>query len=130
MPKDQDLFSEEQTMVTMSFGEHIEELRVRLILGLIGLFVGVVIVFIPPLDIGWRVMKKMEEPAKVALAAFYRDEYDKKAKKADEDKAISKPVQAVFEAGDLVSELKKVAPKLELPDIETLKGKSDRKSVV
>ena len=33
MPKDQDLFSEEQSMVTMSFGEHIEELRVRLILG-------------------------------------------------------------------------------------------------
>ena len=124
MPKDQDLFSEEQSMVTMSFGEHIEELRVRLILGLIGLFVGVVVVFIPPLDIGWRVMKKMEEPAKVALDEFYRAEYDKKAKKADEEKAISKPVQAVVEAGEFVSELKKVAPKLELPDIETLKGKS------
>ena len=97
MPKDQDLFAEEQSMVTMSFGEHIEELRVRLILGLIGLFVGVVIVFIPPLDIGWRVMKKMEEPAKVALGDFYRAEYDKKAKKAEEDKAVSKPVQAVVE---------------------------------
>ena len=36
----------------MSFGEHIEELRVRLILGLLGLVVGVVVVFIPPLDIG------------------------------------------------------------------------------
>ena len=67
-------------MVTMSFGEHIEELRVRLILALIGLFVGVIVVFIPPLDIGWRVMKKMEEPAKQALDAFYREEYDKKAK--------------------------------------------------
>ena len=64
----------------MSFGEHIEELRVRLILALIGLFVGVVVVFIPPLDIGWRVMKKMEEPAKTALDVFYREEYDKKAK--------------------------------------------------
>ena len=52
MPNDQDLFSEEQSMVTMSFGEHIEELRVRLILALIGLFVGVLVVFIPPLDIG------------------------------------------------------------------------------
>ena len=72
MPKDQDLFAEEQSMVTMSFGEHIEELRVRLILALIGLFVGVLIVFVPPLDIGWRVMKKMEEPAKVALDEFYK----------------------------------------------------------
>ena len=52
MPNDQDLFAEEQSMVTMSFGEHIEELRVRLILALLGLFVGVIIVFLPPLDIG------------------------------------------------------------------------------
>ena len=52
MPNDQDLFAEEQSMATMSFGEHIEELRVRLILALIGLFVGVLVVFIPPLDIG------------------------------------------------------------------------------
>ena len=89
MPNDQDLFAEEQSMVTMSFGEHIEELRVRLILALIGLFVGVLIVFVPPLDIGWRVMKKMEEPAKVALDEFYRLEYQKKTEKAEQEKAIS-----------------------------------------
>ena len=124
MPKDQDLFSEEQTMVTMSFGEHIEELRVRLILALIGLFVGVVIVFVPPLDLGWRVMKKMEEPAKVALAEFYRDEYDRKAKKAEEDKEVSKPLQAVVEAGEFFSELKKLAPKLDLPEPDTLRDKT------
>ena len=81
MPNDQDLFSEEQSMVTMSFGEHIEELRVRLILALIGLFVGVVVVFIPPLDIGYRVMKKMEEPAKQALDAFYRGNMKKKPRR-------------------------------------------------
>ena len=80
MPTDRDLFAEEQQMVTMSFGEHIEELRVRLILALIGLFVGVIVTFIPPLDLGWRVMKSMEEPAKTALERFYRNEYDKKAK--------------------------------------------------
>ena len=51
MPTDQDLFAEEQSMVTMSFGDHIEELRVRLILALLGLFVGVIVVFLPPLDI-------------------------------------------------------------------------------
>ena len=69
-------------MVTMSFGDHIEELRVRLILALLGLFVGVVVVFLPPLDIAWRVMKSMEGPAKVALDEFYRAEYEKKAKQA------------------------------------------------
>ena len=52
MPTDRDLFAEEQSMVTMSFGEHIEELRVRLILGLLGLMVGVIVAFIPPLDLG------------------------------------------------------------------------------
>ena len=113
MPKDQDLFSEEQTMVTMSFGEHIEELRVRLILALIGLFVGVLVVFIPPLDIGYRVMKKMEEPAKQALDAFYREEYDKKSKQAELEKEKSPELQAVIDAGAFISELKKIAPQLE-----------------
>ena len=122
MPKDDDLFSEEQSMKTMSFGEHIEELRVRLILALIGLFVGMLVVFIPPLDIGWRVMKKMEEPAKVALAAFYRLEYQKKTDKAEQEKAISKRVQAVVDADAFVAELRKIAPKLELPPAEALKG--------
>ena len=122
MPNDQDLFSEEQSMVTMSFGEHIEELRVRLILALIGLFVGVIVVFIPPLDIGWRVMKKMEEPAKHALDVFYREEYDKKAKKAELEKEKSPELQAVVDAGTFVTELKKIAPKLELPESRNTGG--------
>ncbi len=109
-------------MVTMSFGEHIEELRVRLILALIGLFVGVVVVFIPPLDIGYRVMKKMEEPAKNALDAFYREEYDKKAKKAEIEKETSPELHAVVDAGTFVTELKRIAPKLNLPEGETLQG--------
>ena len=78
MPSERDLFAEEQTMVTMSFGEHIEELRVRLILALTGLFVGVLIVFIPPLDLGRRVMKNMEEPAKAALEHFYSNRIQEK----------------------------------------------------
>ncbi len=122
MPNDHDLFAEEQSMVTMSFGEHIEELRVRLILALIGLFVGVIIVFVPPLDIGWRVMKQMEKPAKDALDAFYSAEYKKKAELAQEKKSISPRVQAVVDADVFVTELRKIAPKLELPDAETLKG--------
>ncbi len=83
MPTDQDLFTEEQSMVTMSFGDHIEELRVRLILALLGLLVGVVLVFLPPMYIAARVMRSMEAPAKAALDAFYKQEYDKKAKDAE-----------------------------------------------
>ena len=122
MPNDQDLFSEEQSMATMSFGEHIEELRVRLILALIGLFVGVLVVFIPPLDIGYRVMKKMEEPAKQALDVFYREEYAKKAKQAELEKEKSPELQAVVDAGTFVAELKRIAPKLELPESGALVG--------
>ncbi len=122
MPKDQDLFAEEQTMATMSFGEHIEELRVRLILALIGLFVGVIVVFIPPLDIGYRVMKKMEEPAKQALDVFYREEYAKKSRAAELEKEKSPELQAVVDAGTFVTELKRIAPKLDLPEGQTLQG--------
>ncbi len=111
-------------MVTMSFGEHIEELRVRLILALIGLFVGVLIVFVPPLDIGWRVMKKMEEPAKVALDEFYKAEYQKKRDKAETEKAVSPHLQAVVEADAFVAELQRIAPALALPHAESLKGQS------
>ena len=60
MPTDRDLFDEEQTMVAMSFGDHIEELRARLILGLAGLMVGVLITFVPPLNLGKRVMVKIK----------------------------------------------------------------------
>ncbi len=111
-------------MVTMSFGEHIEELRVRLILALIGLFVGVLIVFVPPLDIGWRVMKKMEEPAKVALDEFYKAEYQKKRDKAENEKAVSPHLQAVVEADAFVAELQRIAPALALPQAASLKGQS------
>ena len=65
MPTDRDLFTEEQHMATMSFGEHIEELHVRLILALVGLLVGVIVAFIPYLDLGWRVMKTMEAPPRL-----------------------------------------------------------------
>src|SRR5271166_786310 len=86
MPSERDLFAEEQTMATMSFGEHIEELRVRLILALAGLCVGVVVAFIPYLDLGWRVMTNMEAPAAEAL--------------------------------------KDIAPKIEIPPVDQLKGKT------
>jgi sec-independent protein translocase protein TatC len=124
MPNDQDLFIEEKTMVTMSFGDHIEELRVRLILALLGLFFGLVVVFIPPLDIAWWVMKSMERPAKLALDDFYRAEYEKKAKQAQADESVTPLLQATVEAGTFIDELKKIAPKLELPQSEAVKGQT------
>jgi sec-independent protein translocase protein TatC len=123
MPTDQDLFSEEQSMVTMSFGEHIEELRVRLILGLLGLVAGVIIVFLPPLDLAWHVMKSMEAPAKAALDAFYRQEYEKKRKAAEEEGARTPLVQARIPADKLAEGLKGLYPQLPLPDAPSLQGR-------
>ncbi len=124
MPSERDLFTEEQQMVTMSFGEHIEELRVRLILALIGLFVGVLVAFIPPLNLGKFVMESMEAPAANALEKFYRNEYDKKAKEAEAAKAISPTLQAEIPADLFFKAMKDYVPKLELPPAEELKGKT------
>ena len=107
MPTEKDLFSEEQTMVAMSFGDHIEELRVRLILGLLGLMVGVVITFIPPLDLGKRVMTKMEEPAKVALEGVLRRAAP--SVRADEAKK-ARQLTPTVEAIDPRRELRRRAP--------------------
>ena len=85
---------------------------------------GVIVVFIPPLDIGWRVMKKMEEPAKVELDKFYRDEYAKKAKQAEKAQSISPTVQALVDAEAFFGELSKYAPELKLPQGEALRGKT------
>jgi sec-independent protein translocase protein TatC len=124
MPTEQDLFAEEQTMATMSFGEHIEELRVRLILALLGLFVGVIVVFVPPLDIGWRVMKSMEGPAKVALDEFYRAEYQKKWMQADAAKTVTPTLLASIPAAEFTTELAKLFPDLRLREATTLSGQS------
>jgi sec-independent protein translocase protein TatC len=126
MPSDRDLFSEEQSMVTMSFGDHIEELRARLILGLLGLMVGVVLTFIPPLDLGKRVMTRMQAPAQVALDEFYTDRANTRSAEARTKKALTPQVAAVIPAEDFVGELRKLAPGLDLPTVEALKGKDVR----
>ncbi len=120
MPSDRDLFVEEQSMVTMSFGEHLEELRVRLILALAGLMIGVLIVFIPPLDLGKRVMERMEAPAKNALTDFYASEYAKKREAAEAQKAISPEVRAQIPASAFVAALRDLVPDLKLPAAEAL----------
>src|SRR4051812_3511592 len=39
MPADRDLFTEESSMVSMSFGEHLDDLRKHLIRAVLGLFI-------------------------------------------------------------------------------------------
>ncbi len=111
-------------MVTMSFGEHLEELRVRLILALAGLMVGVLIVFVPPLDIGKRVMEKMESPAKRALTDFYASEYAKKRSAAEAEKAVSPELRAQVPAASFIDALRDLAPDLKLPAAEALQGRT------
>ncbi len=124
MPIDRDLFDEEKTMVAMSFGDHIEELRVRLILGLAGLMVGVLITFVPPLNLGKRVMVKMQQPAQGALQAFYDERARVRTEEAEKTGAISPTVQAIIPADTFVAQLRQIAPRLDLPNAEELKGKS------
>jgi sec-independent protein translocase protein TatC len=124
MPTDQDLFAEEQSMATMSFGEHIEELRVRLILGLLGLVVGVIVVFIPPLDIAMRVMKTMEAPAKEALDGFYKQQYDEKVKLAETAGAQTIPLQATIAADEFARMVRGIFPQLPEPAAEAVKDRA------
>lgn len=64
MSREKDLFDD----TTMSFGEHLEELRKRLILALLGLTIGVII----SLFFSNHLMKTMEIPVKNALARYYK----------------------------------------------------------
>src|SRR5271156_839253 len=98
MPTDKDLFAEEQSMVSMSFGDHIEELRSRLILALLGLMVGFVLTFIPPLDLGKRVMTRMQGPAQAALNDFYTDRAQTRAAEAKQKASLPPKVEAVIPA--------------------------------
>ena len=122
MPSDKDLFSEEQEMSAMSFGDHIEELRARLILALHGLMVGVVFTFIPYVDLGKRVIKKMQEPATNSLKAFYAEQAKIRSAEAQKIKQITPPMIAEIPAETFAEELTKLFPKLELPPSSTLKG--------
>ena len=131
-PHEDDLFAEEKTMRSMSFGDHIEELRVHLILGLIGLFVGVLIAFIPrvevgrfafpPMNLGEWVMKKMQEPAKEALGKFYAASARTRAKEADARKELTDPLQFDIEAKSFADAIERLYPQLNAPTASALEG--------
>ncbi|WP_406696956.1 twin-arginine translocase subunit TatC [Singulisphaera sp. Ch08] len=83
MPTEQDLFAEERSMVAMSLGDHIEELRRHLILALLGLVAGIVVTVIPPLNLGRQVVRQMQEPAQRTLSTFYAEQALQKAAAAE-----------------------------------------------
>ena len=123
MGTEKDLFTEEQTMVAMSFGDHIEELRTRLILALAGLMFGVMLTFIPPLNLGAWVMQRLQDPAKIALKKFYDQRYKEKAQIALLAKKETPVIHARIPAKEFVGQLHRIAPKLDLPSEDELEGK-------
>lgn len=108
----------------MSFGDHIEELRLRLILALYGLVIGVVITLLPGINLGKRIMTKMEEPAQQALTDFYNDQAERRAEVADAGGVVSETAQAIIPADAFLTELGKIAPGLQLPDAQSVKDKT------
>jgi sec-independent protein translocase protein TatC len=65
----------------------------------------------------------MEQPAQVALDSFYTEQAKTRSEEAKAKQAVTIPVQAIIPAESFVAELRKLAPKLELPDAAALKDK-------
>ncbi len=131
MANDKDLFAEEQSMVSMSFGDHIEDLRYRLILALVGLFVGLIATFVPiPLlgeSVGMYVFDTMERPARGTLNKFYEDQAATQSKKAELEKKLNPPVINHISAKEFIEQVAKLAPNLApmlpKPEDEAIIGK-------
>ena len=116
MPNDKDLFAEERSMVSMSFGDHIEDLRYRLILALAGLFLGLIATFVPlPVlgeSIGMYVFDTMEMPARQTLETFYNEQAITQSEKARKSEKLNPPVVNYISAREFVTEIAKIAPQL------------------
>lgn len=123
-PTDDDLFAEEQAMPAMSFGEHIEDLRKHLILALAGLVVGVLVTLVPPLSLGARVLRELQDPAQKVLDKFYDDRLDKRAKEAEARHEMALPARYDVSLADLVRAIKELAPGLNLPDPKSLEKRT------
>jgi sec-independent protein translocase protein TatC len=117
MPTNRDLFVEERSMVTMSFGDHIEELRRRLILALIGLFVGVVVALIPPLNLGRQVVGQMQGPAQRILGDFNARQAHERAAAAD---GSYSPISTRIPVEAFARAVRKVFPELPAPPADAL----------
>ena len=132
-PTENDLFAEESTMRSMSFGDHLEELRIHLILAILGLFVGVLIAFIPPIgygkwslppmNIGQWVMHKMQDPAQAALEKFYAERTVERAKIADDKKVVTPRMDFEVDGESFAKAVRTLFPELKAPAATALKTK-------
>lgn len=122
-PSDDDLFHEEEEMATMSFGDHLEELRIRLVLALMGLAVGVVLALVPPTNLGRNVLRQLSDPAQKALEKFKSQQADERAAEAAREKLLTPVQTTIIPADEFVKEILKLMPDMKLPSPETLKGK-------
>lgn len=122
MPTDQGLFAEERSMVAMSLGDHIEELRRHLILALLGLFVGIVVTLIPPLNLGRWVVRQMQEPAQRTLGAFYAKQAFEKAASAEVADSYT-PIPTRLPAEAFARAVRQVFPDLPTPPADALKAR-------
>ena len=122
MPTSEDLFVEERSMVAMSFGDHIEELRRHLILALLGLFVGIVVTLIPPLNLGRKIVRQMQEPAQRTLADFNaRQTHEKAAAAAAAGSYTLVPTRIPAEA--FAQAVRQVFPDLPAPRADALQAR-------
>jgi sec-independent protein translocase protein TatC len=129
-PTEADLFAEEQSMPAMSFGDHIEELRARLILGLLGLVAGVCVAFIPvptpwgTFTLGQWVFDQMQRPAQAALNEFYDNLATRRETEADRQELITKPFTVQVPAEEFAAALRSIFPDAPPPAAASLKGKT------
>ncbi len=115
------LFDEERTMVTMSLGDHIEELRRRLILALFGLFAGVILSLIPPTNLGRLVVHRLQQPAQRTLVAFHARQAMETA--AAHVAASYSRVPTRIPAQAFARAVRQVIPDLPAPEDDSLTGR-------
>jgi sec-independent protein translocase protein TatC len=106
----------------MSLGDHIEELRRHLILALLGLFVGIVVTLIPPLNLGRRVVRQMQVPAQRTLGAFYAKQASEKAASAEVAGSYT-PIPTRIPAEPFARAVRQVFPDLPAPPADALKAR-------
>ena len=116
------LFDEERTMVTMSLGDHIEELRRRLIRALFGLFAGVILTLIPPLNLGRLVAHQLQDPAQRTLVAFHSEQASKRAAEADTAASYT-PISVRIPAQAFAHAIRQVFPDIPAPREGSLTGR-------
>src|SRR5262245_61981777 len=114
---DPDLFGEEDGMVRMTFGEHLEDLRRRIILALIGFVPGVVI----GLSVGSHIVKAMKEPAEAALVKFYQEKNLRDASRLEDARRLgihidTKPITLEIDAAEFRKAIDRVKPDLNQSD--------------